>query len=44
VGPETNDKSNHSPQEYFKFFVEAAFTGNVPNSEDGKTSLRGLNS
>ncbi|EFX67301.1 hypothetical protein DAPPUDRAFT_331210 [Daphnia pulex] len=33
--PETNDKSNDSPQEYFKFFVEAAFTGNVPSSEDG---------
>jgi hypothetical protein len=42
-GPETNEKSNDSPQEYFKFFVEAAFTGNVPpSSEDGKT--RGLNS
>ncbi|EFX67283.1 hypothetical protein DAPPUDRAFT_115554 [Daphnia pulex] len=34
-GLETNDKSNDSPQEYFKFFVEAAFTGNVPSSEDG---------
>ncbi|EFX63340.1 hypothetical protein DAPPUDRAFT_335597 [Daphnia pulex] len=33
--PENNDKSNESPQEYFKYFSEAAFTGNVPSSEDG---------
>jgi hypothetical protein len=45
LGPKITDKpSNDSPQQYFNFFVEAVFTDNGPSSEDGKTSLRGLNS
>ncbi|EFX63188.1 hypothetical protein DAPPUDRAFT_335817, partial [Daphnia pulex] len=31
--PENNDKSNESPQEYFKYFMEAAFTGNETMKE-----------